>query len=63
MWTLHEGGDITEGNLADEIVRPAGLSDGDCGGITNSPANGSLRKSSLSPSTLMRWLNEAAESV
>lgn len=47
----------------DEIVGPAGLSDGDCGGITNGPPNGSLRKSSLSPSTLMRRLNEAAETV
>lgn len=47
----------------DEIVGPAGLSGNDCGGITNGPPNGSLRKCSLSPSTLMRRLNEAAETV
>lgn len=45
------------------MVGPAGLSDDDCGGITNGPPNGSPRNSSLSPSTLMRRLNEAAETV
>lgn len=63
MWTQCERADITEVRLENEMVRPAGLSDGDCGGITNSPPNGSLRKSSLSPSTLMRRLNEAAKTL
>lgn len=47
----------------DVTVGPAGLSDGDCGFNTNSIPDGSLKKSSLSPSTLMRWLNEAAETI
>lgn len=63
MWTQCERADTTALSLVDEIMRPAGLSDGDCGGITNGPPNGSQRKSSLSPSALMRRLNEAAETV
>ncbi len=63
MWTQCERANTTEVSLVDETVGPAGLSDGDCGGITNGPPNGSPRKSSLSPSTLMRRLNEAAETV
>lgn len=63
MWTQCERADLTEVRLVDEIVGPAGLSGNDCGGITNGPPNGSQRKCSLSPSTLMRWLNEAAETV
>lgn len=55
--------DTTEVSLVDEIVGPAGISDEDCRGNTNGPPSGSSRKSSLSPSTLMRRLNEAAETV
>lgn len=64
MWPQCERADVTEVSLVDENVGPAGLSDDDCGGITNGPPNGSPRKkNSLSPSALMRRLNEAAETV
>lgn len=42
-----ERADIREASLMDETVGPAELNDGDYGGITNGPPNGSLRKSSL----------------
>lgn len=58
-----EKADRTEVSLVDETMGPAGLSDGDCGFNTNGPPNGSPRKGSLSPSTLMRRLNEAAETI
>lgn len=63
MWTQWDRSDITEVSLVDEIVAPAGLSDGDCGCITNGPPYGSPRKSSLAQSALMRRLNEATETV
>lgn len=64
VWTQCERADVTVVSLADEIAGPAGLSDGDCGGITNGPPHGFPgKKSRLSQSTLMRRLNEAAETV
>lgn len=47
----------------EETVGPVGLSDDDCGGNANVPPNGYPRKSSLSLSTIMRRLNEAAETI
>lgn len=46
-----------------ETAELAGLSDSDCGLHTNGPPNASQRKSSFSPSTLMRRMNDAAETI